>query len=187
MGIWQLNRKLLYFKVWGREFPLHSQIIEMPIFLEYGVFKMLCYYNVITNLLLRIVPKCPEMCSCSLLEGLPCLLIPFCLKIFFLQWMWFAEASRLLFLCAGGVTLNWSGKKEKKKEKGREHKSCFHSCPLCSSYCPLSPQRLLQKLSWSFPPPPHFYLMPGDVQSSTCAENLALGHVYEGQQAQAAF
>lgn len=108
MSMWQLNRRLLYFKVWGREFPLHSQIIEMPIFLDCGIIKMLCYYKLLL-LLSKILPKYPERCSCTLFEGLPHLLIPFCLKIFSVDVV--CRSLQAALVHADRVTLNWSGKK----------------------------------------------------------------------------
>lgn len=55
--------------------------------------------------------------------------------------------------------------------------------PFVLQLLPLSPQRLLQKLSYSFPPPSHFswcLVMSGVVpRGFTCTENLALGHVCE--------
>lgn len=150
----------------------------MPIFLEDGIFKVLCYYKL---LFLRILPKHPERCSCLSLEGLPHLLIPFCLKLFAVGVV--CRSLQAALVRAARVTLDWSGK------KWREHKSCLHSYPLCSSYCHYLPRDYSRNWAIVFLPLPIFpdaWWCPEWYPGVSPALKLGSGSRLWGQQAQAA-
>lgn len=118
--------------------------------------------SVITNLLLRILPKCPEMCSCLLLEGLPHLLIPFCLKIYF-----FFSGCGLQKPPGCSCSCRQSDLELVRQKKGESTNPAFIPTLCAPVIVHYLPRDYFQKLSCSFPPSPHFYLMPGDVQSCT--------------------
>lgn len=183
MGIWQLNRRLLYFKVWGREFPLPAQIIEMPIFLEYGVFKMLCYYKLIIknsskmswDVLMLIIGRTSPSPYTFLFKDL-----------FFFSVDVVCRSLQAALARAGRVTLNWSGKK---KERAQILPS-FLPCVL-QLLSIISPETASRNWAVVFLPLHIFtwcLVMSRAVpRASSCTEHLALGHIYQGQQAQEAF
>lgn len=134
----------------------------MHIFLKYRTFEDF-YDKLLLSLFLRILPNVPRQVHMLIIGSAPLFLHTFLFEGF-CQLMWFTEVSRLLSFVWG----EWPWTDQAKNEGSTNHASiplCSH--PLYSSHCPLSPQRLLQKLGYSCPPPSHFFLMPGNVQSNT--------------------
>lgn len=124
-----------------------------------GLLKTVCYYKFLLFLSLRILPNDLREVLTFISGSTPLSLHSFLFKDLPTNVVY--RSLLAAFISVPAVTLNRSGKK-----LSTNHTSIhFLLHPLYSSHCPSSDQRLRQTLGYSCPPPSHFYLMPGDVQS----------------------